>query len=240
MKTAAIVIALVTGSTSAFAPLSLSQFNTRLHADVAVEDVVEEAAEVVEEPVEEIAAAPVSKVLVPGVFCNGYVGGEGPEPIPFSLSTTSKNWDPAGFTERAPEWVPWFREAELKHCRVAMLASAGMVVPELVRVPGEQFSFENVPFVINGAEMLPDSMSQIFLWISLLEACTFAAYANMNNWDRMPGDYSFDPLGIYPESEEKQKEMQLAELKNGRLAMIAIGGMVAGSVITGEHFPYLV
>merc|ERR1719491_208458 len=238
MKTAAIVIALVTGSTSAFAPSGISQFNTKLRADVAVEEAVEDSVETVEdEPVEE--AAPVSKVLVPGVFCNGYVGGEGPEPIPFSLSTTSVNWDPAGFTERAPEWVPWFREAELKHCRVAMLASAGFVIPEFVRVPGDQFSFENVPNVINAYEMLPDSMSQIFLWISLLEACTFAAYANMNNWDRMPGDYSFDPLGIYPESEEKQKEMQLAELKNGRLAMIAIGGMVAGSAVTGMHFPYV-
>ena len=27
---------------------------------------------------------------------------------------TSKNFDPIGFSERAPEWVPWFREAELK------------------------------------------------------------------------------------------------------------------------------
>jgi len=239
IKTAAIVIALVTGSASAFAPTALNRINTRLYADVVIED---EVAEVVAE-VEEVEAAPekpVSKVLVEGVFCNGYVGGEGPEPIPFTISTTSSNWDPAGFAERAPEWVPWFREAELKHGRAAMLATVGMVVPEFVRMPGDQFSFENVPYVINAHDMLPDSMSQIFLWISLLEACTFAALANMNNWDRMPGDFSFDPLGIYPQSEENQKEMQLAELKNGRLAMIAIGGMVAGAMVTGEHFPYLV
>ena len=38
---------------------------------------------------------------------------------------------------------------------------------------------------------------------------------------------------------EKQKKMQLAELKNGRLAMIAIGGMVTGAAITGNGFPYL-
>jgi len=231
IKTAAIVIAVVTGSASAFAPSGLGHINTRLHADVAVEDA----------PVEEetVAEAPASKVLVPGVFCNGYVGGEGPEPIPFALENKSINWDPAGFTTRAPEWVPWFREAELKHGRAAMLATVGFVVPEFVRIPGDQFSFENVPNVINAHDMLPDSMSQIFLWISLLEACTFAAYANMNNWDRMPGDYSFDPLGIYPQSEEKQREMQLMELKNGRLAMIAIGGMVAGSAVTGMHFPYV-
>ena len=32
-------------------------------------------------------------------FANGYVGGEGPEPIPFSSQKSSVNWDPAGFTE---------------------------------------------------------------------------------------------------------------------------------------------
>ena len=32
-------------------------------------------------------------------FANGYVGGEGPEPIPFSSQQSSVNWDPAGFTE---------------------------------------------------------------------------------------------------------------------------------------------
>jgi len=32
-------------------------------------------------------------------FANGYVGGEGPEPIPFSGQTSSVNWDPCGFSE---------------------------------------------------------------------------------------------------------------------------------------------
>ncbi len=32
-------------------------------------------------------------------FARGYVGGEGPEPIPFSSQSSSVNWDPAGFTE---------------------------------------------------------------------------------------------------------------------------------------------
>lgn len=217
IKTAAIVIAAVTGSASAFVPAGVSNSNTRLHSDVAVEEAVEPVAQ----------------------FCNGYVGGEGPEPIPFSSSKSSTNWDPAGFTTRAPEWIPWFREAELKHGRAAMLATVGFVVPEFVRIPGEQFSFESIPNVIQAHDSLPDSMTQILLWISLLESCSIPALANMNNYDRAPGDFSFDPMGLYPKSEEKQKEMQLMELKNGRLAMIAIGGMVAGAAITGEHFPYL-
>mmetsp|Transcript_22748 Transcript_22748/g.32559 ORF Transcript_22748/g.32559 Transcript_22748/m.32559 type:complete len:207 (+) Transcript_22748:55-675(+) len=172
-------------------------------------------------------------------FANGYVGGEGPEPMPFTSTSTSVNFDPAGFAERAPEWLPWFREAELKHGRAAMLATVGFVVPEIVRIPGEQFSFEAIPNVIDAHDKLPESMIQIFFWISFLEACTFPALANMNNFDRAAGDFGFDPLGLFPEDPEKQKEMKLKELKNGRLAMIAIGGMVTGAAITGHGFPYL-
>lgn len=100
IKTATIVIALVTGSASAFAPTGLNRINTRLRADVAAEVaevVIEEPAEVEAEV--EVIPEPVSKVMVEGVFCNGYVGGEGPEPIPFTLSASSGNWDPAGFAE---------------------------------------------------------------------------------------------------------------------------------------------
>jgi Chlorophyll A-B binding protein len=135
--------------------------------------------------------------------------------------------------------VPWFREAELKHGRAAMLATLGMVVPEFIRVPGEQFSFEAIPRVIQAHDACPDSMIQIFGWISFIEAVSFPALANMNGFDRAPGDFGFDPLKLYPQSPDKQKEMQIKELKNGRLAMVAIGGMVAGAVVTGNPFPYL-
>merc|ERR1719319_585051 len=189
------------------------------------------------------AFAPSSFVAQPSTkanaFADGMVGGEGPEPMPFTTASTSVNFDPCGFSERAPEWLPWFREAELKHGRAAMLATVGFVVPEYFRIPGEQFSFESIPKVIDAHDKLPDSMSQIFLWISLLEACSFGALANMNEFDRAPGDFGFDPLGLFPTDPEKQKEMQLKELKNGRLAMIAIGGMVAGAAVTGKGFPYL-
>ena len=119
-----------------------------------------------------------------------------------------------------------------------MLATVGFVVPEFVRVPGEPFSFETVPTVLQAHDACSDSLAQLFMWISLVEACTFPALANMNNYDRAPGDYSFDPLGMMPTDPEMKKQYQLAELKNGRLAMIAIGGMVTGAAITGKGFPY--
>lgn len=127
----------------------------------------------------------------------------------------------------------------MKHGRAAMLATVGFVVPEFIRVPGEQYSFEALPRVIDAHDALPESMIQIFGWISFVEACSWAALANMNEYDRAPGDFGFDPLGLFPTDPEKQKEMQLKELKNGRLAMIAIGGMVAQSAVTGHGFPYV-
>jgi len=176
---------------------------------------------------------------VANAFAKGLVGSEGPEPIPFTPTRTSKEFDPWGFSERAPEWLLWFRESELKHCRIAMLAVVGFVVPEFVRIPGAQFSFEAIPRVIDAHDKLPESMIQIFGWISFLEAIQWPAVANMNNYDREPGNFGFDPLGFYPSDPEKQKQYQISELKNGRLAMIAIGGMVHGAIVTGHGFPYL-
>lgn len=94
-----------------------------------------------------------------------------------------------------------------------MLATVGFVVPEFVRIPGEQFSFEAIPKVIDAHDKLPESMIQIFGWISLIEAVSFSALANMNEFDRDPGDFGFDPLKLKPKDAAKYKEMQLKELK---------------------------
>ena len=122
---------------------------------------------------------------------------------------------------------------------MAMLGVLGFVVPEFVRVPGEQFSFEAIPRVIDAHDALPDSMIQIFAWISYVEAASFGALANMNEFDREPGNFGFDPLNLMPKDPAKADEMRLKELKNGRLAMVALGGMVAGAAVTGHGFPYL-
>ena len=51
-------------------------------------------------------------------------------------------------------------------------------------------------------------MKQILLFISFAEAMSIAALSNMNEFDRQPGDWGFDPLGLYPTDPAKQKEMQ--------------------------------
>ena len=49
---------------------------------------------------------------------------------------------------------------------------------------------------------------------------------------RVPGEFGWDPLKLgTPENKEMY---QARELENGRLAMIAIGGMIHGTFVTGE------
>jgi hypothetical protein len=149
-------------------------------------------------------------------------------------------FDPWGLSKANPEWMPWFREAELKHGRQAMLATVGFVAPEFVRVPGDMFSVDAIPSSVEAHnELVGTSLLHLLFWIGLAEACTFPALANMNAYDREPGDFSFDPLGLKPKDAAKLEQMKLKELKNGRLAMIAIGGMVTQAAITGHGFPYM-
>merc|ERR1711920_549655 len=60
---------------------------------------------------------------------------------------------------------------------------------------------------------------------------------NIEGWaiksDHVAGDYGFDPLGLKPSDAAEFAEMQTKELNNGRLAMIAIAGMVVQEGITG-------
>merc|ERR1712028_152557 len=55
------------------------------------------------------------------------------------------------------------------------------------------------------------------------------------NSEHVSGDYfGFDPLGLKPTNAAELKEMQTKELNNGRLAMIAIAGMVVQEGISGS------
>ena len=52
--------------------------------------------------------------------------------------------------------------------------------------------------------------------------------------ERVPGDFGFDPMGLSSgKSDEWMDDMKLKELKNGRLAMLAIGGMIHHNWVTG-------
>merc|ERR1719453_865025 len=82
------------------------------------------------------------------------------------------------------------------------------------------------------------SMSQMLVWIGYAELFGFLAITNMmeGTTDRKPGDFGIRVL--YPEDEKGQYDMQLKELRNGRLAMLAYGGIVTVAVLTGGIWPF--
>jgi hypothetical protein len=64
-------------------------------------------------------------------------------------------------------------------------------------------------------------MGQILFWVTFAEVFgTIALFDTLEGKGRAPGDFKFDPLGLGKNPATLEK-YQLAEIKNGRLAMLA-------------------
>ena len=85
------------------------------------------------------------------------------------------------------------------------------------------------------------SMGLIALAAATFEMVSYLGVSEMlQGSGREPGDFGLDPLQFLKgKSEEEIKMMKMKELKNGRLAMFAIGGAVTQAVLTGHDFPYV-
>ena len=146
-------------------------------------------------------------------------------------------FDPVGFSN----WIDvrWLREAELKHGRVCMLAVVGFALSGYFQLPGEMHQVS--PVAAHDAAVKSGAMNQILLWTGAFEAISFKAIIEMlEDSGREPGDFGFDPLKLSEGRSDAVKEKYaLAELKNGRLAMLAFSGMVTQAVLTGNGFPYV-
>lgn len=113
-------------------------------------------------------------------------------------------------------------EAEIKHCRICMLACLGMAVQEFVSVPGVP---KMLPIDAHDRFIAQGGMIQIMIAIICFEAIScYALYETMQG-KREPGYFGFDPLGLGKDATTYAK-YQVNEIKNGRLAMIACGGMI--------------
>jgi len=150
-------------------------------------------------------------------------------------------WDPAGITNgKTEKEIAMLRAMELKHGRVAMLAvlhwfhvAAGYHLLGDYAI-GERMS--NDPLV--SLTQLPmGGMWQVIFTIMCLEWLTTYVC-------KPPEDRPWDVLGWkgiidedYPsEIWNGWKRVQCQELNNGRLAMIAITGLIAQDVVTGDYF----
>uniref|UniRef100_A0A0G4GV87 Plastid light harvesting protein n=1 Tax=Chromera velia CCMP2878 TaxID=1169474 RepID=A0A0G4GV87_9ALVE len=129
-----------------------------------------------------------------------------------------------------------WREAELKHGRVAMLATVGHVLQERihpffpdVQVPPQApAQFDAFNDAVGGAFGVG-----LLAFILLLESYGIArgwgnpladgAFSLKEARDYEPGNWGFDPLGLFPKDDEKaQLRYREQELNHGRTCMVAI------------------
>jgi len=156
-------------------------------------------------------------------------------------------FDPAGFCSpdngadgAATEGkVRFYREVEIKHARVAMLAALGYPVAEQFH-PLFGGNIDTASFSAFQQTPLQTFWPAVVFTIAVIEVLSIIpAFENPNleGWairtDHAPGDLGFDPLGLKPTDPAELAEMQTKELNNGRLAMIAIAGMVVQEGVTG-------
>lgn len=106
-----------------------------------------------------------------------------------------------------------------------VLAVVGWFIQEVYHLPNEIYS-SSVPTEAFWKTLATGPMGQIVLWTSLFEIISTPAVIQMlQGSGREPGYFGFDPLGL-GKNPDLYKRFQLSELKNGRLAMIAIGGLI--------------
>ncbi|KAJ1637716.1 chlorophyll a/b-binding protein domain-containing protein, partial [Pavlovales sp. CCMP2436] len=122
-------------------------------------------------------------------------------------------FDPLGFTNGVDaDQILFFREAEIKHGRVCMLAVTGFIGQEVI-APYQQAPFNEIN-PINAFAAVPFlGIVQIVVLAGAIELAT------RNYAGRIPGDIGFDPLGLSKNG--IKEDFAIAEIKHGRLAMIA-------------------
>jgi hypothetical protein len=116
-----------------------------------------------------------------------------------------------------PDQLAWYREAEVKHARLAMLAAFGWPASEVLNFGKLVTGDGRAPSLLNGGL---GNVNGVY-WALVL---ALGAYWESKGLDKkfgkqddyLPGMLGFDPLGADSPS------MRNAEITNGRVAMVAI------------------
>lgn len=182
------------------------------------------------------ASAPRTSTLMMGL--ESELGATGPL-LPY--------WDPLGLGQKAtPEKFARWRAVEIKHGRIAMAATTGYIVQEVLRWPGylsptAGVKFSEVPNGIKGlAAVPPAGLAQILLAIGVMEVATWRYYEGP--WPgtvpagKAPGDVAGELWVRYADPEVKKTKLNI-ELNNGRAAMMGSLGMIMHDHLTGSWIP---
>ncbi|CAK0862815.1 unnamed protein product, partial [Prorocentrum cordatum] len=145
-----------------------------------------------------------------------------------------------------PEHLAWYREAELKHCRVAMLAFVGFIAPDGFRIPIPQLEDPELNLYNAHGKLIGPGLGEGPMWW-LLAFCGVVESLRFRDlglgFEKLSlenaGDLNFGK-GFLPQTKEGEVQMRIKELKNGRLAMLAVSGILTQSVVwQSPHFPFV-
>mmetsp|Transcript_10182 Transcript_10182/g.14225 ORF Transcript_10182/g.14225 Transcript_10182/m.14225 type:complete len:230 (-) Transcript_10182:187-876(-) len=161
-----------------------------------------------------------------------------------------------------PEATKWFQNAEIKHGRIAMVATIGYMVQKfgvhfplylgptgsnafspasdsdwlLSSTTGVTFSEIAKAAPLDAIQMVPAAgWLQIFFVAGWFECVAY--HRQWNQEGKVPGDYGYDPLGFTKREggfdSEELTSLRLKEIKNGRVAMMTIAAWVSNDLIPG-------
>merc|ERR1719313_992853 len=126
------------------------------------------------------------------------------------------SFDPLMISD-TPEKLAWYREAEVKHARLAMLAAFGWPISEITNFGNLLTKDGRAPSLLNGGL---GNVNGVY-WALVVGLAVYwesqgldKKFGKQDNY--LPGMLDFDPLGADSPS------MRAAEITNGRVAMIAI------------------
>jgi hypothetical protein len=126
------------------------------------------------------------------------------------------NFDPLQISD-SPDALAWYREAEIKHARLAMLAAFGWPISELTNFGDLLNGDGRAPSLLNGGL---ENVNTLY-WAAVVALGIFAESKGLDKQygkqkEYLPGMLGFDPLG------GDGPGMRNAEILNGRVAMVAI------------------
>lgn len=140
-------------------------------------------------------------------------------------------FDPLGLSVgQSDKTMSYYQEAERKHGRVAMAACLGWYITAGGTHPAFDGSLSSDP--LEAARQLP-----FVAWLQFFIGCGAVEWLTQKIKER-PGYVPGDILGAaywVDNSDEGWVKYQNNELNNGRLAMLAIAGIWAQDVTTGEY-----
>jgi len=166
--------------------------------------------------------APTRSIVMQEAAVAPEVEAPPPPPLITTIRVGDKNlagdagFDPMQLAD-SPDKLAWYREAEVKHARLAMLAAFGWPVSEITNFGGLLNGDGRAPSLLNGGL----GNVNVVYWGAVVALAVYWEAQGLDKQfgkkdDYLPGMLGFDPLGA------DSPTMRGAEITNGRVAMVAI------------------